>query len=139
MTRSQMIEIPADTYARSKVYDLRQYTDGSFWGPFKNDGSQDVDWEKAEAIMVVLGYNLRTFNERPCTNAPPVWEAQWRGCTANSFVDQATRLTTELGQPGGLNDQDPYGISGMWMRASMIPYWYCDMYADIKAGGMLSR
>ncbi|KAK5047813.1 hypothetical protein LTR84_006478 [Exophiala bonariae] len=51
-------------YARSRVYDLRRYTDGNMWGPFMNDGSQRVDWEKVQAIMIVLAFNLRIFMER---------------------------------------------------------------------------
>ena len=46
-------------YARSLVYDLRRYTPKSLWGPFQDDGSLRVDWEKVEAIMIVLDHNHR--------------------------------------------------------------------------------
>jgi hypothetical protein len=52
-TRARTGDLPAHTVARSRVYDLREYTDHTLWGPFMNDGSQDVDWEKVEAIMMV--------------------------------------------------------------------------------------
>ncbi|KAG9786579.1 hypothetical protein ABEF93_004385 [Exophiala dermatitidis] len=51
-------------YARSRVYDLRRYTDGNMWGPFMDDGSQRVDWEKVQAIMIVIAYNHRLYTER---------------------------------------------------------------------------
>lgn len=51
-------------YARSRVYDLRRYTHANMWGPFLDDGSQAVDWEKVQAIMIVLAYNLRIYTER---------------------------------------------------------------------------
>lgn len=129
ITRSQTINIPTNTYARSKVYDLRQYTDGSLWGPFKNDGSQAVDWEKMEAIMVVLGYNLRMFRERARFEVDPVWDKPWHGAQRNSFTPQldscfagpvTSGLPNELGAPGPLDEQDSYGISGMWMRVSFV-------------------
>ena len=50
-------------YAISKVYDLRNYTTGTHWGPFLDDGTQRVDWEFLEAIMIVLGYNIKTSDE----------------------------------------------------------------------------
>lgn len=63
-TRSRMAGATTHIFARSKVYDLREYTDHTLWGPFMNDGSQRVDWEKVEAVMVVLGFNLRKFTDR---------------------------------------------------------------------------
>lgn len=45
-------------YALSRVYDLRQYTTLNEWGPFMDDSTGRVDWEKMEAILVVMGYNL---------------------------------------------------------------------------------
>ncbi|KAK3900135.1 hypothetical protein C8A05DRAFT_17516 [Staphylotrichum tortipilum] len=50
--------------ACAKVYDLREYTRGTRWGPFLDSGDGEegelkVDWEKVEAAMVVLGTNVR--------------------------------------------------------------------------------
>ena len=33
-------------FACSKVYDLRQYSARTMWGPFLDDCSMRVDWEK---------------------------------------------------------------------------------------------
>lgn len=122
VTRSRTINIPTNTYARSKIYDLRQYTDESLWGPFKDDWSQDVDWEKVEAIMVVLGYNLRIFRQRARFDVDPVWETPWQGAQPHSFVSPSSgaKMVKELGPPGKLDARDPYGISGMWMRVSWL-------------------
>ncbi|KAL1311843.1 hypothetical protein AAFC00_001918 [Neodothiora populina] len=143
-TRSQMISIPTNSYARSKVYDLRQYSAGSFWGPFKSDGTQDVDWEKMEAIMVVLGYNLRMFLERAQFEIDPMWEKPWIGAQKDSYVSQpdscfdrtavnvekfrAPSITAGLDEQRRLDELDPYGISGTWMRVVCF-LDYHDFYA----------
>jgi hypothetical protein len=120
VTRSQSKKYPSNHVARSKVYDLREYTDGSLWGPFKDDGSQHVDWEKVEAIMIVLGYNLRKFSERTQHVFPDLWMDPWCGAGPNTFVsppnirehddDQEDSVVVELAK------RDPYGITGMWTR-----------------------
>lgn len=51
-------------YARSRVYDLRRYRTSNLWGPFRDDGSLRVDWEKVQSIMIDLCYNLRMYTER---------------------------------------------------------------------------
>jgi hypothetical protein len=51
-------------YARSRVYDLRRYTAANMWGPFTDDGSARVDWEKVQAIMIDLAYNHRMYTAR---------------------------------------------------------------------------
>ncbi len=51
-------------YARSRVYDLRRYTAANMWGPFMDDGSARVDWEKVQAIMIDLAYNHRMYTAR---------------------------------------------------------------------------
>lgn len=119
---SDSVQIPTNNHARAIVYDLRRYTTASFWGPFKSDGSQRVDWEKLEAIMVVLGYNMRLFNRRAPHVFEPVWEKPWHGASPQSYVSMPpTGLVRELSPPGDLESQDPYGITGIWMRVSCIP------------------
>ncbi|KAK5076386.1 hypothetical protein LTS08_007018 [Lithohypha guttulata] len=51
-------------YARSRLYDLRKYKLSNFWGPFMDDGSGRIDWEKVQNIYIVLGYGLRMLIER---------------------------------------------------------------------------
>lgn len=103
-------------FARSLVYDLRKRTAENFWGPFMDDGSQDVDWEKLEAIMIVLGHNIAHF-------APPYemheelftgWDIPFKGATPYSWVSPPYRIPEE--PPIPLRDQDPYNVSGTWMR-----------------------
>jgi hypothetical protein len=92
-------------FACSKVYDLRQYTERTGWGPFMNDGSFNVDWEKVEAILIVLGHNIgsrrlvaRIFGE--------VWDSPFSGSFANSFMAPPPRDITSL------EARDPYGVTG---------------------------
>jgi len=114
---TESVQIPTNNYARAVVYDLRRYTEESLWGPFKSDGSQDVDWEKVEAIMLVLGYNMRLFNRRAPHVFEPVWETPFDGASPNSYISaKPTGIMRELSPPGDLDLQDPYGITGEWMR-----------------------
>jgi hypothetical protein len=120
------------TFARSKVYDLRQYTDLTLWGPFRADGSQRVDWEKLEAVMIVLGYNLKEFTKRSDGRFPMIWDEPFVGATPQSFVsphrhslypkaeshrgeieDELLRIREVASD---LNALDPYGVTGTWMR-----------------------
>ncbi|KAI1058827.1 hypothetical protein LB507_003784 [Fusarium sp. FIESC RH6] len=96
-------------FACSKVYDLRQYTERTGWGPFMNDGSFNVDWEKVEAILIVLGHNIgsrrlvaRIFGE--------VWDSPFSGSFANSFMAPPPRDITSL------EARDPYGVTGTWFQ-----------------------
>ncbi|KAF6821524.1 hypothetical protein CSOJ01_00027 [Colletotrichum sojae] len=96
-------------YACSKVYDLRQYTPRTRWGPFLDDGSDRVDWEKVEAIMIVLGSNIRSQNltAKVFTN---LWERPFAGSWAKSYVPAPNRGIQDL------DLQDPYGVAGTWLR-----------------------
>lgn len=99
-------------FALSKVYDLRQYTDKTRWGPFRDDDTDQVDWEKVEAIMIVLGSNLKLvgLNNFPiCRN---YWDIPFAGVWPNSYLPLPVVNLT----PDPLELQDPYGISGTWLR-----------------------
>lgn len=77
-------------YARSRVYDLRRYRAANFWGPFMDDGSGRIDWEKVQSIFIVLGYGLRMINERSGRNMFPNFglgadDNMWRGLAASSY------------------------------------------------------
>ena len=109
-------------FARSHVYDLRNYSKRSRWGPFRNDGSMRVNWELMESIMVVLGYNNSLCSRRYMDRFTLPWSTPF----ANIFQDRfahlpsttstlpSPSLTTEPSLP--LNLQDPYNISGIWAR-----------------------
>ncbi|KAK5117371.1 hypothetical protein LTR62_005989 [Meristemomyces frigidus] len=143
-TRLQMRPYPTHTYARSKVYDLREYTDATLWGPFKDDGQQRVDWEKVEAIMIVLGFNLNRFTERSEGRWQKVWDTPFEGANPNSYhpILPATTATTTCNKEerpdsdllkirslaATLDSQDPYGVTGTWMRVVCF-LDYSDLYA----------
>ncbi|KAF6220811.1 hypothetical protein HO133_002491 [Letharia lupina] len=104
-------------YARSRVYDLRQHTEnGTFWGPFLDDGLGTVDWEKLEAIMIILDYNLRRSTEvhRQYEGMLELQENPWVGATPHSFISPPQSVPMEPPLP--LEAQDPYSVTGTWMR-----------------------
>ena len=91
------------------------------WGPFHDDGSDTVDWEKMEAIMVDLGYNMRVFRHRTFNRTPLMWDKPWVGATPNSFVNDPPdspppQKAAKREHSGRLDHKDPYGIAGTWMR-----------------------
>ena len=120
------------SYARSLVYDLRNYSEYSNkWGPFKHDGICGVDWEKVEAIMIVLAYNIQLFSERVNGKFPMVWNKAFEGATPNSYIPMRRHADFEVPfssaerfppsridvQPAPpLETMDPYGVTGMWRR-----------------------
>lgn len=82
-------------YARSRVYDLRRYRIANFWGPFMDDGSGRIDWEKVQSIFIVLGYGLRMINERSGRNMFPNFgvgadDNAWCGLATNSYNSART-------------------------------------------------
>ena len=136
-TRSHARPVITHPYARSKVYDLREYTDKTLWGPFMADGSHRVDWEKVEAVMIDLGFNLRKFTDRSEGRFPLLWEDPFIGATPNSYSGPPRKQPTEdmdedqmqLHERAlSLDARDPYGISGTWMRIVCF-LDYHDLYA----------
>lgn len=97
-------------YACSKVYDLRQYTELTKWGPFMNDETDRVDWEKVEAILIVLGNNLST--KRLISKI--FWDTPFSGSWPNSYVPSPKPDITPL------EAKDPYGITGTWYRVRTL-------------------
>lgn len=107
---------PIHPYARSRVYDLRQHTDGTMWGPFLDDGLATVDWEKMEAIMIVLDYNtkLATAEHKDYQGCLEIQNEPFSGVTPNSYIPTPTAVPMQPTLP--LEAQDPYNITGCWMR-----------------------
>ncbi|KAL8735876.1 MAG: hypothetical protein Q9181_002625 [Wetmoreana brouardii] len=106
-------------FARSRVYDLRQHTENTFWGPFTNDGSQSVDWEKVEALMIILSHNIRAFADKYSilhSVFVPSWDEPFVGVTPYSLklVPQEPEIERPPRLP--LSLQDPYNVTGVWMR-----------------------
>ena len=100
-------------FACSKVYDLRNYNDNTMWGPFKSSGSGEVDWEMAEAIMIVLTHNLRQCRIFSHRFIRPIWDMPFSGVTNNSHIVQEN--LHQLPPPDSMLE-DLYGINGTWMR-----------------------
>lgn len=107
---------PVYPYAASKVYDLREYKEKTFWGPFVDDGSQYVDWEKVEAIMLVLSHNLQIFSDRTNGTFEPIWIDPFAGATPDSYI--APPLTASESLLSDPDFEDPYNVTGNWMRVS---------------------
>jgi hypothetical protein len=101
--------------ACSKVYDLRNYTESTMWGPFMGDGSHAIDWEMVEAIMVILAHNLRMFSVRTNGICRAVWSTPWAESVPGSYESLQSGSAYEM-TPTELDALDPYGISGTWMR-----------------------
>lgn len=101
-------------FACSIVYDLRNYTDGNFWGPFLDDGTAAVDWERLEAVMMVLGYNLKQFTQLTGGMFKPLWTVPFSGVSPESFFSLPLSNTAMPNPPA--NALDPYNVTGSYMR-----------------------
>lgn len=112
--------------AASRVYDWRQW--GRFygfsrWGPFVDNHTLGVDWEKMEAIQCVLAAGCQRFvetilspdddNGRILTTA---WEDPFAGAAPGSFVTPVPRKVTSP-----LDARDPYNVTGTWIRILCCP------------------
>lgn len=95
-------------FAVSTVYDLRQYTDLTKWGPFMDDTTDRVDWEKVEAILIVLGYNITM--RRVSKLFSDVWDTPFSGSWPKSYMPSPNAEITPL------DGRDPYGVTGTWYR-----------------------
>jgi len=101
-------------YARSIVYDLRNHSDASLWGPYRDDPVLTVDWEKMEAIMMILAHSLRLFTDRTKGRFKPVWNVPFKGVSPDSFVPISLKRYQQPAPP--VDALDPYNISGTWFR-----------------------
>jgi hypothetical protein len=109
--------------ACSKVYDLRQYNDNTLWGPFMDDGSVKVDWEKLEAILIVLGRNIKNkhLTSRVFSNS---WSTPFVGSWSGSYIPTPKKILTSL------DERDPYCIAGTWLRVSFaLRYFFKQSFA----------
>lgn len=103
-------------FAVSMVYDMRNYTEGSLWGPFLPDGKASVDWEKMEAVMIVLNHNMQEFSANTNGILSILWSDPWHGCFPGSYEGLPLKNRT-VPRPS-MKFEDPYNITGSWMRVS---------------------
>lgn len=117
-------------FAISKVYDIREYTTRTRWGPFMDEGpgpvgseinedgqeglpGDKVDWEKVEAIMIVLWHNMKTKGLDRLPVFSQFWGTPFAGCWPNSYVPEPrNRDITDL------ELEDPYDVTGTWLRVN---------------------
>jgi hypothetical protein len=93
------------------VYDIREYSQANGWGPFRRDGTGRVDWEKVEAINILMWKNISTMCPRTDI-FDEIWDTPFFGSFANSYVP------TNLPTLSDLDAQDPYGVTGTYYRVS---------------------
>lgn len=107
-------------YARSRVYDLRNYTGETRWGPFRDDGSMRVDWEMVESIMIDIAYKSDHSCPRFKSTFTPVWSEPFEGVVKDRgrSIDPPSMLM-EPDIP--LELRDPYNITGTWHRVGPTP------------------
>lgn len=102
------------SFACSKVYDLRQYTEKTRWGPFMDDDSDRTDWEKVEAIMLVLGSNLKRLGLTKFPICQNFWDVPFAGVWPGSYMPLPILEREKV--EGEEELEDPYGITGTWLR-----------------------
>lgn len=107
-------------YACSKVYDLRQYTPRTKWGPFMDDDTGRVDWEKLEAITIVIAKNV-VFRWPNAEVFEFIFGTNFYGSYPNSFAYQeGCEKQLDFGDKE-LDEKDPYGVTGYWYRVRSTP------------------
>jgi hypothetical protein len=115
-------DLSTNSYARSRVYDLRNYTDKNEWGPFRDDGSIRVDWEMIESIMIVIGHNSCFSAHKFYNRLRPPWFTPLDGVIpagngrAGDTIPDYMALIQQPDVPHNL--KDPYGVEGVWSRVS---------------------
>ena len=106
-------------FARSRVYDLRNYTDKTAWGPFRSDGSMKVDWEMVESLMIVLGYSSGLCCRRFLHRFRPPWSEPLEGILPERVrIKPKYPLSLVQDPVFSLRSKDPFQVSGVWSRVS---------------------
>lgn len=116
------------------------------WGPYMEDGLATVDWEKLEAIMLLLRYNTEVFRDTVGDQMMPhglIPEEAWVGATPGSYeslnIMGPQRVFDE--DEDKVPVEDPYNIAGTWMRVRTHrkKYRVCEWKADRWADCLFSR
>ncbi|KAH6607589.1 hypothetical protein Trco_003902 [Trichoderma cornu-damae] len=103
------VSIKTYPYACSMVYDLRRHNPQNKWGPFRDDGSGRVDWEKVEAIFIVLGHNI--YSKKLVRTFGDIWNNPFSGSWKGSFSSPSPNPDFKE-----VDAEDPYGVTGTWYR-----------------------
>jgi hypothetical protein len=89
----------AHSMARAHVYDLANYCQENKWGPFKNDGSLHIDWEKVEAIMIDLAYNLHLYDTQTSPLRSDLRCEPFDGVQPQSYESVETDISEDTDSP----------------------------------------
>lgn len=103
--------------ARAIIYNMNNYHFMNDWGPFKNDGSGSVDWEKLEAILYQLllrALDGPSAEQNAGQDMVRVWSIPFAGAAPNSFKSPTLPMNIESLSP--YDRDDPYGVTGTWDR-----------------------
>jgi hypothetical protein len=87
------------------VYDVREYTRENGWGPFLDDGVS-VDWEKMEAILLVLGTNIRSKGLERFPIFWLFWGKPFAGCWGSSYIPWSRDMEQQGKGKGKDKDKD---------------------------------
>jgi hypothetical protein len=87
--------------SRAFVYNARNYSSNSRWGPFEPNGSGRVNWTHIKHIYTVISTNIDEYNSHLSWYRPPEgWEA---------IRGWSTKMT-------GVKSEDWAGVEGDWGR-----------------------
>ncbi|KAK3398632.1 hypothetical protein B0T20DRAFT_214038 [Sordaria brevicollis] len=117
-------------YAVAKVYDLREYTNKTRWGPFRADGSDKVDWEKMEAILLVLRTNIKLKELDRIPMVGNVWNTPFAGCWEGSLCELPRAGSNSEGGQGPLGVGSGYGGWFLWGNVHDDDDWGSDIAGD---------
>ncbi|TLS28254.1 hypothetical protein PpBr36_01288 [Pyricularia pennisetigena] len=100
-------------YALAKVYDLRDFHPHATWGPFLGDDSGRVDWERLEAIMIVIKRGIARMGlEKEHLLFDLCWNRPFDGAWKNSYIPMPLTRPAD----DDLDKDDPFGVSGTYLR-----------------------
>ena len=104
------------SHARAKIYNMKNYHFKNDWGPFTDEGSEIVDWEKLEAIayQILLGTSMISLDDGNGQKVGYQWDRPFVGSIPNSFISPDPY--PNAGEPSPYDAEDPYGVTGTWDR-----------------------
>lgn len=102
------------------------------WGPFLANGSGMVDWEKVEAILLVLRANIKRKGLDGLGVFGTVWNSPFPGTWPGSYCPWPVKGGED--ERSELDKQDPYDVTGTYLRVVCFlgewVFWDVVMEAD---------